>query len=426
VRRTTKAAAGAGVSLRRARIAATVAFATNGALPAALLARWAQVKGDLDLTDALFGLLVVATGIGGAIALNAPAVVVRRLGTRRTTAFGTLTIALALVLGGLGVAVGQTWVLFVALAVVGACDATVDVAQNAQGLKVQAAYGRSVLTAMHAGWSVGMAVGALGGVAMAQVPLVVHLLVWGAICSTAMVVAGRWFLPDTIEQIPVEQIPVEQVPADQAAAPDAGATSPAPQPGPVRAPGAEPRDAVRPPRPWRLLLPLAFVAVAGFAVEDLGMNWSAVLLASEHGVLAAHAGTGLAVLLGSQFAGRLLGDRFTEALGRDRALRISLVAMSVGVLGAVWAPTAPLTLAGFVVAGLGCAVVVPLAYARADEVPGVAAHSGLTWVNAGMRGAAIGLGPLVGAISEASSLRIALSLAPLLAVAALLLQRSRR
>ena len=253
---TTAPAAGAGPALRRARIAATVAFATNGALPAALLARWAQVKGDLGLTDALFGLLLVATGIGGAVALNAPAVVVRRLGSRRTTSLGTLTIALALVLGAAGVAAGQAWVLFVALAVVGACDATVDVAQNAQGLKVQAAYGRSVLTAMHAGWSVGMAVGALGGVAMARVPLVVHLAVWGALCATAMFLAGRWFLSDTVVQVPVEG------PAGRSAAgADRAAASAAGETGAAR---------TAPVRPWLLLLPLAVVAVAAFATA----SWS--------------------------------------------------------------------------------------------------------------------------------------------------------
>ena len=405
-----------GAQFRRARAAATLAFATNGALPAALLARWAQVKTDLDLTDAVFGLVVVAGGIGGALALNLPAAVVRGLGTRRTTGVGTLAIAALLVVGALGVAAGQTWVLFVALALVGACDAVVDVAQNAQGLRIQAAYGRSVLTAMHAGWSVGMAIGAVGGVLMASVPLVVHLAVWGALCATSMFAAGRRFLPDTVEQVPVE-VPAEVL-ADTGAAAAVADTGGAPT---AAASGRAPRV-----RPWRLLAPLAVIAVAGFAVEDVGMNWSAVLLASEHGVAAAQAGLGLAVLLGSQFVGRLLGDRFTDAVGRDRALRISLVLMSVGVLGAVWAPNALLTLAGFVLAGLGCAVVVPLAYAVADEVPGVAAHSGVTWVTAVMRGVAIGFGPVIGAVSQATSLRIALSLVPLLAVAALLLSRRRR
>ncbi len=388
-------------ALRRARVAATLAFATNGALPAALLARWAQVKGDLDLTDAIFGLVVVAGGIGGALALNVPGMVVRRLGDRRTTSLGTLAIALLLVLGAVGVESGQTWLLMLALVLVGACDATVDVAQNAQGLRVQAAYGRSILTAMHAGWSVGMAIGALVGVAMADVPLVVHLAVWGAVCATSMALVGRWFLPEVVEQVPVTEADAEA----------AHAASPAATPS---------------RRPWLLLLPLAVVALAGFAVEDVGMSWSAVLMSTEHGVPAARAGVGLAVLLGSQFVGRMLGDRFTDAVGADRALRISLVAMSVGVISAVWAPNVPLVLAGFVVAGLGCAVVVPLAYARADDVPGIAAHSGVTWVSMVMRGAGIALSPVIGSISQATSLPLALTLVPLLAVVALILLRPRR
>src|SRR5699024_3696445 len=50
--------------VRRARIGATFAFATNGALPATLLARYAEVKDQLGLSDATFGLLVASYMVG--------------------------------------------------------------------------------------------------------------------------------------------------------------------------------------------------------------------------------------------------------------------------------------------------------------------------------------------------------------------------
>ena len=50
-----------------------------------------------------------------------------------------------------------------ALLLAGALDAVVDVAQNAHGLRVQRAYGRSILNAFHGLWSVGAVTGGLPG-----------------------------------------------------------------------------------------------------------------------------------------------------------------------------------------------------------------------------------------------------------------------
>ena len=56
--------------LPRARAAATVAFATNGAITATLLARYAEVKAALGVSDGVFGLLVAGFMVGAACALG--------------------------------------------------------------------------------------------------------------------------------------------------------------------------------------------------------------------------------------------------------------------------------------------------------------------------------------------------------------------
>lgn len=383
--------------LRRSRWAAMAAFATNGALPASLLARYAEVKESLGLSPALFGVLVVGLGLGGALVVHLPGVVSRRLGVARSAGLGTAWIGACLVLAAAGVTFGSPWVVLLGLILAGAGDAVVDVAQNSQGIRVQEHYGRSLLNSMHAGWSIGAAVGgAVGtGAALLGVPLLTHMAAWAIVCVLAMTLCARRFLP---EPKPLEEAGDHPDETPQSAA----------------APGAG--------RMILILAPLALVALAGISVEDIGNNWSAVLLAGERDVAAASAGVGLTVLLAAQFVGRLLGDRVVDALGSRLTLLISLAGVVLGLGGAAWAPNAALTLIGLAVAGLGCAVTVPLAFARADAIPGLADHSGVTWISWVMRTVALCLSPAIGVMTEAGSLPLALTAVTLIAVLALILQ----
>lgn len=371
------------------------AFATNGALPASLLARYAEVKDSLGLSPAIFGLIVVGFGLGGALALHLPGVLNRWIGVARTASFTTAAIGVGLVLAAGGVALGSPWVVVAGLLIAGAGDAVVDVSQNSQGLRVQAAYGRSLLNSMHAGWSIGAAIGGAVGTlaAVLGVPLVLHMSVWAVFCVLAMSVSARAFMPEPL---------VEEHSAET----------------PVR------------PSGWstvKILLPLTLIGLAGMSVEDIGNNWSAVLLSTERGMDAASAGVGLSVLLSAQFIGRMIGDRVIDRLGERVSLILSLSAVILGLLGAAWAPGIAPALAGLAVAGLGCAVTVPLAFARADRVPGLPAHSGVTWISWAMRAVMLSISPAIGVMTQGSSLPVAISVIVGIAVLALALQlRPRR
>lgn len=375
---------------RRARAAVMVAFATNGGLPATLLVRYAEVKDALDVGPGIFGLLVAGFMFGAAVAFQAPGVLLRRWGSRRVATFGTGLMSVSLVLAAIGVATGNPWVFVVGLVLAGYADAAVDVAQNSQGLRVQENYGRSLLSSMHAGWSIGAAAGGLIGTlaASAQVPLLIHLGVWGVLSSGAMACAARSFLPDQRDSRPM------------------------PNSGPVR---------VGPHVAW-LLIPLAIVALAGVAVEDVGNNWSAVFLSTERDVPVSIAGLGLTVLLVAQFFGRILGDRFIDRVGNGPATITSLILILAGLVIVAWTPSAALTLAGLALAGLGSAITVPLAFAGADALPGLKAHAGVTWVIWVMRVATITFTPAIGGIASIASLPVAITAVAAPAVIALGIQ----
>ncbi|MCK6090171.1 MFS transporter [Micrococcus endophyticus] len=397
----------------RARWAATLAFLTNGAMLGALIPHYPQAKDAFGLDADAFGLLVVSLAGGAAAAGSLPAPVLRRWGSRRVVLAGSVAIAAVVTAAGLVVDAaagaggtgsapwaGAVWLFAALLCAAGVGDAIVDTAQNAQGLTVQTRLARPVLTSMHAGWSLGAGLGAaLGALAVgAGLPAGLHLGLNGVACVAVLAAAGRRFLPDD-----GRPVPDDVAPGDAAAGSTEGAAA-----GPARSAA------------WLALVPVVVIAMAGFGVEEFGTAWTALFLQSERGLDPAAAGLGAGTLLLAQFAGRLVGDRVLHALGRRRALAGSLTVVVAGLALVLTAPAAPAVFAGLALAGLGCAVVVPTAYALGDEVPGLPPRTGLAVVSWLMRVAGIGLSPLVGLLATGMPLAAALAVFPALAALGLL------
>lgn len=420
---------------RRARWAVTAAFATNGALLGALIPHYPGVKDAFGLDAAAFGLLVIALAVGGTLAGPLPAPLLRRFGTRPAMLAGSLLIALLTTAAGVvldvaGGGPGTTgssstaallWVFAGLVLAAGTLDAVVDTAQNAQGLRVQTRLLRPVLTTMHAGWSLGAAAGAgLGALGIAAGwPVALHLGLNGAVCLAVLAAVRGAFLPDA---------PAADVPAPDAPGPDAPAEQAA-----ERAPrNARPTGSPLPRRAaLAVLVPAVVIAMAGFGVEEFGNAWTALFLITERGLDPAAAALGASTLLGAQFVGRLAGDRTIAALGRRGALTAGLGAVVVG-LGFTLAPwpvavAVPAAFTGLALAGLGCAVVVPVAYALGDEAPGLKPQTGLAVTSWCMRLAGVGLSPAVGALAGAFGLTPALTVfLALAAVGAVLAARLPR
>jgi hypothetical protein len=87
-------------------------------------------------------------------------------------------------------------------------------------------------------------------------------------------------------------------------------------------------------------------------------------------------------------------------------------------------PSVPTTLAGFALAGLGVATLIPAVYQAADELPGLPHGLGLAVINWLLRTGFLVSPPLVGALADATSLRVALLVVVLAGVGALVLGRS--
>lgn len=387
---------------RRARAAVAVLFLTNGALFANLLPRYPQIKAELGMTNAVYGLAVAAFPTGALVAGPAAGALVRRFGSGRVAVAGTLLTGAGVLAAGLA---GAVPLFAAALFLAGAMDAITDVAQNAHGLRVQRRYGRSIINSFHAIWSIGAVAGGLMAAGAMALGLTrgQHLTVSGLVFAVAALVALRYCLPGPDHERPESESPDHEP-----------------------APAGFPSEPARPSFTARrgtayVLAALVLIATAGSLVEDAGNSWAALYLSDSLRASATVAATGYIALVGAQFVGRIIGDRLVDRFGQRAVARTGGLIAALGMGLALALPTLPGTVLGFAAAGFGVATLVPAAMHEADSLPGLKPGSGLTIVSWLMRLGFLLSPPVVGLVADATSLRIGLLVVPLAGVLTVLL-----
>ncbi|MGY1703916.1 MFS transporter [Geodermatophilus sp. SYSU D00697] len=377
--------------LRRARSAVAACFFLNAVFYAGLVPRLPEVKAELGLSSTALGAALAAVPLGALLAGLSSAPLIRRFGSGRVASYGLVLLGVTV----WTVSVAPNWLgLAAALLVVGALDAIIDVAQNAHGLRVQRLYQRSILNAFHGIWSVGAVTGGLLGSAAAGlgVPLVAQTAGSAVVFGALAVVVSRAVLPGRDE--------------------------------PQQAADEHPRERPRRRAAVPALAVLGVLAACGAFVEDAGASWSALYLRTELATGAATAGLGFVALQVAMTVGRLTGDRVVDRFGQRRVARAGGALTAAGMGLALALPSVPTTLAGFALAGLGVATLVPAVYQAADELPGLPHGLGLAVINWLLRIGFLVSPPLIGALADATSLRVALLAVVLAGATALVLGRS--
>ncbi len=365
-------------------------FLTNGAIYANLVPRLPEIKAELGLSNAAYGLTIAAMPIGSLIAGLAAGLFIQRFGSARVAVFGTFLSAGFV----FAAAVSQAhWLFVAALFLQGSSDAVTDVAQNAHGLRVQRRYGKTILNSFHAVWSLGAVLGGLmaAGALALSMGRPLHIGISSAIFIGVALFALRFCLPGhDIEPTDTGSVPVV-----------AGTVS-------------------HPIRVAVIMAALALIGISGALVEEAGNSWAALYLSGSLGAPASVAAFGLIAVVGGQFIGRIIGDPLTDRFG-SRATAVGGAAITlVGMSLALAFPSVPGTLAGFAAAGFGVATLIPAAMETADSIPGLRAGTGLTIVSWLLRLGFLGAPPLVGLVADTWSLRVGLLGIPLAGLVAIL------
>ncbi len=363
---------------RRGRFGASLMFFTNGVMFSALLPRYPEIKEHFGLSDTQFGLTVVAFAAGAICAAAAAAPLIRRWSAAQVTWVGSAVLATTMAVAGASPA---AWVFAAALFLAGVTDAIVDAAQNVAAIAVERSYGRSIINSMHAVWSLGAATGGMIGAASAalDVGIGLQMVVNGVVWSVAALVASRLVSSGAGARAVAE--PEHASPA---------------------ATGSR--------RVWRLLAPLVLLAICGTLIEDIANNWSVLFMRDETSAPVAVAGLALTVMIGAQFVGRLFGDRMTDRWGRESVARVGGLLIALGMTITAVGPTTATALFGFALAGFGSATLVPAAFAAADRLPGLSSGTGVALLGWLMRLGFLVTSPSVGALSDATDLRVALTI----------------
>lgn len=362
----------------RARAGISLFFFTNGAMMAGILPRYPEVKAAFELSNTAFGFMVAIGPLASMLASALPAPLIRRFGAQQTSLIWTGSMAVAMSLAGFA---PHFLVFAFALAMAGFSDAIVDAAQNVHGVRVEDAYGKTIINSLHALWSLGATTGGVVGAFAASrgIPLSVHLT---GVAVALVLLAG---LATWLGRLPNGGRPV--------------VTEEHHEP-PTRLPAGA----------WGMILPLVVLAIAGVLVEDIAANWAALYLVQVVGTTVGVAGLGYSAMLGAQFVGRLLGDPATDRWGRVVVIRIGGAMIAVGGLLVVALPSLPIVLIGYALAGYGCATVVPSAYAAAGRLPGLPEGAGITLVSWLMRVGFLATSPFIGSVADLTNLRVGLAL----------------
>jgi MFS family permease len=271
-----------------------------------------------------------------------------------------------------------------------------DVGINTAGMHVEQRRGRRAMPLLHAGYSGGAAVGAIGTGTLLHLGVPFRpLFVLGA--AVPAVVAALVFVR--------RRLFVGAHPAAH----------------PIEPPGAEPQGALRSDtvhrsvpqaaRPFRspTIWLLALITGLCFFGEGSVETWSALYLSQVLGAAVLIGAAGPAVFHTAMFVGRLLSAATVARFGPYATLRGAGVLCAAGMALALGTDSIVATLAGFLVTGLALAAIAPQAFSIAGDHAGGRggeASSLITMVGYG----GFLFGPaLIGGLSEAFGLRIALA-----------------
>ncbi len=361
-------------SLILARLAVAAIFFLNGFAIANWVVRIPAISATLRLSPGTLGLVLLAAAIGSLASMSVVGRLCSQFGSKPlilvcSLGFSVLTMFLAL-------APSVFW-LVVALFFWGALNAGLDVAMNTQGTTVERGFGRPVLSSFHAFWSVGSLFGAAVGGVFARFDVLVstHLLMIGLLVLPAFFLVSRFVIQDV-------------QPAD-----------------------SEVKSGLKLSSGLLALGAIAFCALLG---EGAIADWGALYLKDSLGADAGVAAAGFAAFQLCMAGFRFVGDNLRLRFGDARVVLLSGLVATFGMALAVAVQQIWVVILGFAFVGAGFAIIFPAALGLVSKLEARSSGPAIAWVGSvGYTGFLIGP-PLIGLLSEVTSLRFGL-LAVLLA-----------
>ena len=326
------------------------------------------VRERIEMTDAVFGLLLLCIGIGSLTWMPISGLLVARWGIRPVQLCSVALLALAL--AGMALTDSIGW-LGLALFCFGGSLGVIDVIMNIQAVLVETAVGRRLMSNFHGMYSLGAISGALvltGLLSLGLAPEVGSFMMIGVIVAANLALA-RGYLPN-------------------------------------RAPGG----GLAFVRPTGLVMLVGLMCFVVYLAEGAVLDWSALYLTGEKGLEVARGGLGYAAFALMVTIARFAGAPLVNSLGTARVIAFGGMLAAFGIGLSLTADHWALALVGYGLCGLGCANVSPVLISSLSRQDGMPVQLAVT-VATTIGFAGVLAGPaMMGMVAHFSSLGMAFAL----------------
>lgn len=338
-------------------------------------ARIPSIKDAFHLDEGQLGALLFMLPLGSILALPVAGWVIHRFGSRIVTTVSLILYASLLIMLSLA---GSVTMLSITLFLFGFVGDFLNISMNTQGLTVQTARQKPILSGLHAQWSFGALSGAAfgGWTLRMEWTTSMHFMVVGLVS-----VLPGLFLMQRLLKDPEKQ--------------------------PDRRVFQWPTSAL-----WLL----GIICFCNTMAEGAMADWSSLYYRQTLNDPSGISTTGYVAFTLSMALGRLAGDRIIAALGYRKTLMSNGLLITAGLSLALLWPVPAAVIAGFAAVGLGVSSVIPIAYMIAGRSGEMSPAAALASVSAiGFTGFLIGP-PVIGLIADASTLSWGLALVALLGI----------
>jgi MFS family permease len=358
------------ISLARLRRANAVYFFISGFGYSSWTSRIPVIKESLKLNDAHFGTLLFMMPVGLIITMPFTGKLLDHFKSRTIMLCGAMIYNVVLICLGFS---PFAWVLAIVLFFFGASRNLMNLSMNAQAIGVQALYHRSIMSSFHAVWSLAGFAGAAIGYLMVTTNIIPgwHLLGVSLLLSSLTL----YFYRDTLDQVPDHK-------------------------------NKRPLFSLPP----KGMLVFSLICFGSMACENTMYDWSGIYVKQ---VL--HGSNGLAtiafvVYMVAMTTGRMLGDRLADRFGIRFVIRSSGILIFCGLTTTVLSPYIPLTMAAYLLTGLGVSCVVPFVFSLAGKIPMSNPGAALASISSiGYLGFLL-IPPMIGYVAQSSSLRVSFAI----------------
>ncbi|WP_435157483.1 MFS transporter [Haladaptatus sp. DFWS20] len=365
---------------RRARFADSIIFVILGTVFATWAVRIPAVSSTYGLSSGDIGIALLGLAGGSIIGLMTSGGLVSRYGGQHVIRAGLFVYCLTLPL----ITFGDGFTTLIAILVVfGFGKGLIDVAANAQGVRIERKYSGQIMGSFHGLFSGGGLLGAGVGAIATGLGLSIrtHFMLVGISLLIVGIVISLGLL--------------------------AGTSSSAS--GPAFA------------LPSRNLLGFCAIGFCALFIEGVGNDWSAVFLENAAGASPTVAALGFAVFSLMMMIGRFFSDRIVGRLGARQFIRVVAGIAIAGIVLTLVGETI-ISLIGFGLLGIGLAGIMPVTLSLVGNHDSTTStETAVASVSTAGYGV-FAVGPVaIGLITEATSLRVAFVPALMLAVFIMLL-----